>query len=68
MDWALELAGLADTVTVVHRQDDFRALEHNVKQMKSRTKVLTPLKLIACTAMQNVYTKLPYPMWIQVRT
>lgn len=45
VDWALELADLADTVTVVHRQDAFRALEHNVKQMKSRTKVLTPFKI-----------------------
>ncbi|PYE51265.1 NAD(P)/FAD-dependent oxidoreductase [Paenibacillus barcinonensis] len=42
VDWALELAERADSVTVVHRQDSFRAMEHNVSQMKRKADVLTP--------------------------
>ena len=45
VDWALELAELAKTVTVVHRQEAFRAMEHNVKQMRSRVKVHTPFQV-----------------------
>ncbi|WP_434756503.1 NAD(P)/FAD-dependent oxidoreductase [Paenibacillus amylolyticus] len=45
VDWALELADVAHTVTVVHRQEAFRAMEHNVKQMKKKVKVLTPFQV-----------------------
>lgn len=33
VDWAVELAGIADHVHVVHRRPDFRAAEETVRQM-----------------------------------
>ncbi|MCK6076446.1 NAD(P)/FAD-dependent oxidoreductase [Paenibacillus silvae] len=42
VDWALELAERACSVTVVHRQDSFRAMEHNVSQMRRKAEVYTP--------------------------
>ncbi|MGQ8872954.1 NAD(P)/FAD-dependent oxidoreductase [Paenibacillus sp. TSA_86.1] len=42
VDWALELAERASSVTVVHRQDSFRAMEYNVSQMKSKVDVRVP--------------------------
>ncbi|MBB6022648.1 thioredoxin reductase (NADPH) [Paenibacillus sp. JGP012] len=42
VDWALELAEQACSVTLVHRQDSFRAMEHNVSQMKKKVDVRTP--------------------------
>ena len=41
----LKLLIWLEAVTVVHRQDSFRAMEHNVKQMKSRANVLTPFRI-----------------------
>lgn len=43
VDWALALYGLAESVTIVHRRDAFRAHEHSVELLKaSGVKVLTP--------------------------
>lgn len=43
VDWALALYGLAESVTVVHRRDAFRAHEHSVELLKaSGVKILTP--------------------------
>ncbi|MCK1188732.1 NAD(P)/FAD-dependent oxidoreductase [Streptococcus uberis] len=43
VDWALALYGLAESVTIVHRRDVFRAHEHSVELLKaSGVKILTP--------------------------
>ena len=44
VDWALELAPLAKTVTVIHRRNKFRALENSIAQLKQmkNTNLLTP--------------------------
>lgn len=45
VDWAIELAEQAETVTVVHRQSEFRAMERNVKYMKNIADVRTPYQI-----------------------
>lgn len=43
VDWALMLEPIAKEVTIVHRRDKFRALEHSVEQlMNSSVNVRTP--------------------------
>lgn len=43
VDWALALYGLAESVTIAHRRDAFRAHEHSVELLKaSGVKILTP--------------------------
>ncbi|MGT2957534.1 ferredoxin--NADP(+) reductase [Streptococcus bovimastitidis] len=43
VDWALALYGLAESVTLVHRREAFRAHEHSVELLKaSGVKILTP--------------------------
>lgn len=43
VDWALALYGLAESVTIVHRRDAFRAHEHSVELLKaSGVKILIP--------------------------
>lgn len=43
VDWALHLEDIAESVTVVHRRDAFRAHEHSVEQLKqSSVQLLTP--------------------------
>jgi thioredoxin reductase len=44
VDWALGLEGVANSVTLVHRREEFRAHSHSVKLMgESSISVLTPL-------------------------
>jgi thioredoxin reductase (NADPH) len=44
VDWALGLEGVAASVTLVHRRDEFRAHAHSVKLLKdSSVKVITPV-------------------------
>lgn len=53
VDWALALASIARSVTVVHRRSDFRAHEHSVKQMyASDIRVLTDAQVMACNGAQ----------------
>ncbi|MEX2804517.1 NAD(P)/FAD-dependent oxidoreductase [Streptococcus sp. H31] len=43
VDWALHLADMAESVTLVHRRDAFRAHEHSVELLQtSDVKILTP--------------------------
>ncbi|MBD8499693.1 NAD(P)/FAD-dependent oxidoreductase [Paenibacillus arenosi] len=42
VDWSLMLEGIANSVTIIHRRDKFRAHEHSVENlMKSSVNVLT---------------------------
>lgn len=48
VDWALMLEPIAESVTLIHRRDRFRAHEHSVENlMKSRVNVLTPKEITA---------------------
>lgn len=43
VDWALMLEPIAKSVTIVHRRQQFRALEHSVKKLNESTvKIMTP--------------------------
>lgn len=43
VDWALMIEPIAESVTIVHRRDQFRAHEHSVNNLKnSRVEILTP--------------------------
>ncbi|SFE15830.1 thioredoxin reductase (NADPH) [Paenibacillus catalpae] len=46
VDWALMLEPIAESVTLVHRRDKFRAHEHSVQNLiNSKVKVLTPKEI-----------------------
>lgn len=46
VDWALSLEPIVDKLYLIHRRDNFRALEHNVQRLrKSQVEVLTPFKV-----------------------
>ncbi|SEO25755.1 thioredoxin reductase (NADPH) [Paenibacillus sophorae] len=48
VDWALMLEPIAESVTLIHRRDKFRAHEHSVeKLMKSSVNVLVPMEIAA---------------------
>ncbi|GGY89330.1 NAD(P)/FAD-dependent oxidoreductase [Streptomyces nitrosporeus] len=49
VDWALALAPIARSVTVVHRRSAFRAHEHGVKRMyASGVRVITGAEVVEC--------------------
>lgn len=48
VDWALMLEPIAESVTLVHRRDKFRAHEHSVELLQqSRVRVITPAEITA---------------------
>lgn len=48
VDWALGLEGVAQSVTLVHRRDEFRAHAHSVKLLKDSTiSVVTPVQPVS---------------------
>lgn len=48
VDWALMLEPIAESVTLIHRRDTFRAHEHSVETlMNSTVKVITPVEISA---------------------
>lgn len=48
VDWSLMLEPIAQSVTLIHRRDKFRAHEHSVENlMKSSVKVVTPTEITA---------------------
>ncbi|MFJ4909044.1 NAD(P)/FAD-dependent oxidoreductase [Streptomyces sp. NPDC093249] len=55
VDWALALAPIARSVTVVHRRSAFRAHEHGVKQMYATgVRVLTDAQVTACHGAESL--------------
>lgn len=55
VDWALALAPIARSVTVVHRRSAFRAHEHGVKQMYATgIRVLTDARVTACHGSESL--------------
>jgi thioredoxin reductase len=66
VDWALGLEGVAASVTLVHRRDEFRAHAHSVKLLKeSSIEVVTPVSpvsvngngVVASLTVRDVKTK-----------
>lgn len=48
VDWSLMLEPIAESVTLIHRRDKFRAHEHSVENlMNSSVKVITPVEITA---------------------
>lgn len=46
VDWALMLEPIAESVTIVHRRDKFRAHEHSVELLQqSKVKIMTPVEI-----------------------
>ena len=45
VDWANEIAKIANTVIVVHRRNEFTAHEAPVAQMKAHAQILTPYSI-----------------------
>lgn len=57
VDWSLMLEPIAESVTLIHRRDKFRAHEHSVETlMKSTVKVITPVEITALHG-ENKITK-----------
>ncbi|MEW1905538.1 MULTISPECIES: NAD(P)/FAD-dependent oxidoreductase [unclassified Streptomyces] len=55
VDWALALASVARSVTVVHRRSAFRAHEYGVKQMyASGAQVITDAEVVACRGSERL--------------
>jgi len=55
VDWALGLEGVAASVTLVHRRDEFRAHAHSVKLLKdSSIDVVTPVSPVSVNGSQTV--------------
>lgn len=46
VDWAINLSGIAKSITLIHRRDEFRAHESSVNEMRSLpVRVLTPFEV-----------------------
>lgn len=59
VDWALALYGLAESVTIVHRRQAFRAHEHSVELLKaSGVDIMTPYTPIAVEGENGCANKL----------
>ncbi|MFD0844810.1 NAD(P)/FAD-dependent oxidoreductase [Streptococcus saliviloxodontae] len=57
VDWANHLDGIAESVTLVHRRDAFRAHEHSVAELKaSNVQILTPYVPLELTG-ENGFAK-----------
>lgn len=55
VDWSLMLESIAESVTLIHRRDKFRAHEHSVENlMNSKVNVLTPLELTALHGEESI--------------
>lgn len=56
VDWALMLEPIAESVTLIHRRDKFRAHEHSVENlMNSKVNVLTPKEIIALHGNDSIH-------------
>jgi thioredoxin reductase (NADPH) len=46
VDWALLLEKIASSVTIVHRRDQFRAMEHSIELLRqSQVRLMTPMEI-----------------------
>ena len=55
VDWALMLEPIAESVTLIHRRDKFRAHEHSVDNlMKSKVNVVTPTEIVKLSGNERI--------------
>ena len=55
VDWALMLEPIAESVTLIHRRDKFRAHEHSVENlMRSGVRVVTPTEIAALHGVDRI--------------
>jgi ferredoxin/flavodoxin---NADP+ reductase len=55
VDWALMLEPIAESVTLIHRRDKFRAHEHSVENlMKSKVNVVTPTEIVKLSGNERI--------------
>ena len=55
VDWALMLEPIAESVTLIHRRDKFRAHEHSVENlMKSNVNVVTPTEIVKLSGDERI--------------
>ncbi|WP_269433051.1 NAD(P)/FAD-dependent oxidoreductase [Paenibacillus sp. FJAT-27812] len=55
VDWSLMLEPIAESVTLIHRRDKFRAHEHSVENlMKSSVNVVTPKEITALHGEESI--------------
>jgi ferredoxin/flavodoxin---NADP+ reductase len=55
VDWALMLEPIAESVTLIHRRDKFRAHEHSVENlMKSKVNVVTPTEIVKLSGDERI--------------
>lgn len=59
VDWANHLDGIAESVTLIHRRDAFRAHEHSVEQLQaSSVQIMTPYVPVALSGLDGRATHL----------
>jgi len=55
VDWSLMLEPIAESVTIIHRRDKFRAHEHSVENlMNSKVNILTPKEITAIHGEESI--------------
>lgn len=55
VDWSLMLEPIAESVTLIHRRDKFRAHEHSVENlMNSKVNILTPKEITALHGEESI--------------
>ncbi len=55
VDWALMLEPIAESVTLIHRRDKFRAHEHSVENLiKSKVNVVTPTEIVKLSGDERI--------------
>lgn len=58
LDWAIDLSEHASDVTLIHRRDEFRALQSSVDTFKSKGHILTPYMIDEVEGQDGIATKL----------
>src|SRR5690606_28569851 len=58
LDWAIDLSEHSSDVTLIHRRDEFRALQSSVDTFKSKGHILTPYMIDEVEGQDNIATKL----------
>lgn len=58
LDWAIDVSDYAKSVTLVHRREEFRALESSVEHFKEKGNILTPYLVSNVVGQDHVANKL----------
>ncbi|WP_025725274.1 NAD(P)/FAD-dependent oxidoreductase [Acholeplasma granularum] len=58
LDWATDISEYTNNVTLIHRRDEFRALQSTVDEFKTKGKILTPYIVEDLIGESNLASKL----------